>query len=87
MRQSRTLGSVGGGAQQCPRLPGHPFRQAAESSGRPMKPGVHSEPITFLSGRLPPLSAHRSTAWRNGYAPIDFMNGHAATDGVWARKG
>ena len=22
MRQSRTLGSVGGGAQQCPRLPG-----------------------------------------------------------------
>ena len=23
MRQSRTLGSVGGGAQQCPRLPGH----------------------------------------------------------------
>ena len=30
--------------------------------------GVHSEPITFLSGRLPLLSAHRSTAWRNGYS-------------------
>ena len=27
MRQSRTLGSVGGGAQQCPRLPGHFERQ------------------------------------------------------------
>ena len=39
----------------------YPFRQAVESSGRPMEPGVHSEPITFLSGRLPLLSAHRST--------------------------
>ena len=40
----------------------YPFRQAVESCGRPMEPGVHSEPITFLSGRLPLLSAHRSTA-------------------------
>ena len=28
----------------------------------PMELAVHSEPITFLSGRLPLLSAHRSTA-------------------------
>ena len=40
----------------------YPFRQAVESTGRPMELGVHSEPITFLSGRLPLLSAHRSTA-------------------------
>ena len=35
---------------------GYPFRQAVESSGRPMELAVHSEPITFLSGRLPLLS-------------------------------
>ena len=42
---------VGGSAQS------KPFRQAVELSGRPVEPGVHSEPINFLSGcplLLPP---------------------------------
>ena len=37
---------VGGSAQS------KPFRQAVELSGRPVEPGVHSEPINFLSGCL-----------------------------------
>ena len=42
---------VGGSAQS------KPFRQAVELSGRPVEPGVHREPINFLSGcplLLPP---------------------------------
>ena len=35
---------VGGSAQS------KPFRQAVELSGRPLEPGVHREPINFLSG-------------------------------------
>ena len=60
MRQSRTLGSVGGGAQQCPRLPG-PWDDVPRTPGFPISssplfpPSAHPRPrsnSSFASSRL-----------------------------------
>ena len=65
-------GRAAAAAPPCRRQPGRPhtFREAVESSGRPMEPVVHSGPITFLSG----LAAGRYPgAEQNQAEMLDFL--------------